>query len=206
MKHLKSLFLSTYALCLLITASGCGKEKIEPLYTVSPDFLAYCYFQKGSYWIYSEDSFPANKDSVYVFSSVHDTVREESGLNHYEYEEFLYGYVVRNETLLIRIYNSGPDQFELLMSEADHRQNIFATHLFEIAGKDSIDAWTKITGRFDTLLINRVLYHDLIQVTHRRSTYGNPTREILFAKGVGVVRRSFWDGTTWSLKRYHIAQ
>ncbi len=205
MKHLKSLLLSTFALYLLIAALGCGKEKLVPLYTVSPDFLAYCYFQKGSYWIYSEDSFPANEDSVYVVASVQDTVREESGLNHYEYEEFRYGYVVRNETLLISIYNSGPDHFALLMAESDHRQNLFATHLFEFAGIDSVDeGMTKITGRFATMSINRVVYQDLIQVTHLQNINGNPTREILFAKGVGVVRRSFWDGTTWSLKRYHL--
>ncbi len=205
MKHLKAFLLSTFALYMLVAALGCGKEKIEPLYTVSPDFLAYCYFQKGSYWIYEQDSFPGNLDSVYVISESHDTVLDYNARPKYEYERFLYGIVLRNTKWLIRIDNSGPDSFVLQMSESDSVLNFNAFHFFQRAGVDSLDeGFTKITGRFATMTINRVVHHDLIQVSHFENTNGNPTREILFAKGVGVVRRSFWDGTTWSLKRYHI--
>jgi hypothetical protein len=205
MKHLKSLLLSTFALYLLITVCGCGKEKIVPLYTVSPDFLSYCYFQNGSYWIYEEDSFPGSLDSVYVFFETHDTVLDYTARPKYEYERFLYGIVLRNTRWQILIINSGPDSFILQMSESDSLLNFDALHLFQFGDSDSIDGGlTKITGRFDSMVINRTVYHDLIQVTHFVNKYGNPTREILFAKGVGVVRRSFWDGTTWSLKRYHL--
>lgn len=205
MKHLKCILLSTFALYLLLTAFGCGKEKIVPLYTVSPDFLAYCYFQKGSYWIYEQDSFPGSLDSVYVVNSSHDTIKEYNARPRYEYERFLYWYVMNGIKLVVRIDNSGPDYFLLQMVETDSVWNYSACHLFQRAGTDSIeDGLTKITGRFAAMTINRTVYHDLVQVTHFENTNGNPTREILFAKDVGVVRRSFWDGTTWSLKRYHI--
>ena len=68
-----------------------------------------------------------------------------------------------------------------------------------------LSAYPDVTARhIDSLTFWGNTYHDLIQVTRNPAQNADRTYETIWARNVGVVRRSLRDGTNWSLLRYHI--
>ncbi len=72
-------------------------------------------------------------------------------------------------------------------------------------GSTVYSGYPGITSRYvDSLTFWGNAYHDLIVLTRTPPQNADRTYETIWARNVGVVRRSLSDGTNWSLLRYHI--
>ena len=203
-------------LVLALFLSGCpGNDPPErPFVELPAEFKSYCYFQAGSYWIYQNDSIASFQDSAYVFTSEcfeqYDAARTD-----FDYEACQVTMVYLGEPWVNNIYPDpytdplGPYLYELEeMKQPSFEKRAF--HLFQDEmGLDSMrlgDEFTFITGRYDSLSIGGIQYQNVIRVTHTASTFGNPIRELHWAKGVGIVKRLHWDGSSWTLLRHSVLQ
>ena len=205
-----------FLLVLAALSSGCpGNDPPErPFVELPAEFKSYCYFQAGSYWIYQNDSIASFQDSAYVFTS---ECKDQYDLDRtsFDFEECFYELVYLGEPWTEDLYPEsevdpgGPFLYHFV----DFQQPGIlkkAYHLFDDdLDLDSMrigDANTYITGRYDTLSIGGIEYQDVIRVTHTASTFGNPIRELHWAKGVGIVKRLHWDGSSWTLLRHSVLQ
>lgn len=197
-----------FLLLNLALFSGCPKPRDPIVHEMDPDFLDYCAFPDNSYWVYEQDSAPGILDSVSIAMAKHEYWTNEK--QNVQYEIYGYHYTIRGAEWYIEIrpyLNQEPNLFVLREMVLNTGQNS-AFHLFKYeAGGDTLrdgHPGAYISARHPQITINGTTYTDAITVTHPTSYYGNPTRELTFVRDVGIVRRTFWDGTTWSLVRYHI--
>lgn len=198
----------TFLLFSLVVLSGCPKPRDPIVHEMDQDFLAYCHFPDNSYWIYEQDSATATFDSVFTTSSAFELWANDK--QNVQYEIYSHRYTVRGREWYIEIrpyLNKEQNLYVVYEATPNTGQNS-AFHLFRYdAGGDTLydgHEGVCISMRHPQITINGTTYSDAITVTHPTSYYGNPTRQLTFVKHVGIVRRTFWDGTTWSLIRYHI--
>ena len=202
---------------LLFLAQACfllPKPKPRPYAPVPQIFKDYTVFQEGTYWIFQNDSFPSALDSSYVIkSSCSDEVSSAKWAYDFEicYLDLVYLNERWSQAAGAIMYSHEDDNYIYVnheFREVDQTGDCF--HLFlDSASMDTMRAgseFTYITGRYDTLELNGNTYHDVVRVTHEMNIYGNPNRELYYARNVGIIRRVLWDGNSWSLRRSHIVQ
>jgi hypothetical protein len=197
--------------------AGCDRdldEDEDEFVYVDSEILRFGWFPVGSYWIYENDSAQGQLDSNYVtatnhyfrylnsdstvqletyFVEIQENTRNcqrtfhpvgygEEGSYSANYVEFA-GYPIRVQYIDFFYFPSGRDSFRLV--EADPS--------------------TAIINQFTNLQIHGRTYPNAIEVT---SPHGNQPYEIasmVWVKDVGIVRKTYVDGSVWSLLRYYIA-
>ncbi|MBK9450711.1 MAG: hypothetical protein IPN95_15150 [Bacteroidetes bacterium] len=207
---MRSLFTFLFFLILFL-AMGCKEREPIPTYYVSKEMLRYCWFPNDSYWIYEEGDSTGDFDSVYA---------SHAGTQIYEDSEE--GYNWENYTLALTI--RGRRRFQstnawLAGSDGSHTLSDMFEYYSDstVEESDHVLFWdtrglnttfvypaTKVVGRYDSLEIRGVVYHDVIEVATDPPSAAEYTYNVVWAKDIGVIRRSILDGTVWNLVRYHI--
>ena len=188
------------------------KPEPRPYVPVPQIFKDYTVFQEGTYWIFQNDSFPAELDSSYVaYAQCADEKEEE--LFSFDREFCHSKWVYLNEDWLqwaeaIHYRLEGDGYIYVNSERRKSDPSEFSNHLFlDSASMDTLRAsfdFTRIAGRYDTLELNGKTYHDVIRVVREGSISYKPNRELYYARNVGIIKRILWDGNSWSLVRSHV--
>ncbi len=208
MKQLAYCFLMLLSLLWL----GCRRDKSPTIY-VHKEMLPYCWFPNGGYWVYEDVTTPGVMDSAYTTGNSRvEIIPDGFGLG-YEAEHYVWGYFFRGHSGGQGITaNAYGDDFEFsssLMKESftDSAGEQRSTLLFwDNDRPDSLGyPWNLCTVvRLDSIVIAGTTYHDVIQVTNNPPEGTYNTIETVWARGVGIVRRTMTDASIWELVRYHI--
>ena len=197
-----------YILLAVLVFLAC-KDK-TPTYYVDKEMLRYCWFPEGSYWIYEEANTPGLLDSVYA-SDVTRRINQEPEED-YKYEGFGMTLVVeskkrRQSTLAWPGEQESETLSELteFYSDAGGQQvdYLFFSHT---RGLDTLTSYptTIICNRLDTVNIHGKTYKDAIEVCIDPPSVADWTYNVIWAKDVGIIRRSMHNGIIWELVRYRI--
>ncbi len=200
-------FLSVFL--AILGLMGCKDD--EPLtYYVNQEMLSYCWFPVGSYWIYQEEGTPSLTDSVYVTNTWMEILPDYG--EGFQMERYGNGLVMQGK-LYGQSRTAWPsatfrDVTETVLDEGYSDSSEMVTDpifFWDGMGSTVYSGYPEITSRqIDSLTFWGNTYHDLIVVTRTPPQNAERTYETIWARNVGVVRRSLRDGTNWSLLRYHI--
>jgi hypothetical protein len=203
-----------FILLLLAIFGVVGCKDKEPLTVyVHQEMLPYCWFPHGGYWVYQEVTTPGWIDSTYsvgdpVISIVPDVFGEG-----YESESYNAAFMIRGKRWGRGILGFGyGDNFQYSLSEVSEsfsdstgqrRDEVF---FWDVVHSDTLFRYptTLVRQRFDSISIQGRVYYDAIEIVTDPLQAAEHSHEVIWAKGVGVVRRSMVDGTIWELVRYHI--
>ncbi|MDH5365679.1 MAG: hypothetical protein OEW67_01730 [Cyclobacteriaceae bacterium] len=205
------IIVSTFLQC-----GGC--EDSTSFIPLSEDFKTYTDFPEGSWWVYENVSDPNQKDSIYVMNrtmTINQNYREKT-----ESEFYKFDYVKSNgnikDTLKYLMYLSpvvdvsNPFFFYELIIE---KKGIFGLdvlfHPNEIGGIVGVnECGVHIADKQDTTFMRKQLYFDTI--TTKFPDQGgceSPNYYIsseTYARDVGVICRTYFDGSIYELVDYHI--
>lgn len=219
-QQLRNITLALPLLALLL--AGCPGDPEQKIAYVDPEILRYGWFPVGSYWVYEKDGVPGQLDSNYVVANKHTF--ELYDFDHHtgntlEYEVFSTSIVEKTRTTHRRFYPVG-FALEGSMSNYDVEDStknplIYYRDFFYFpSGKDFLevgdlnDSTTiiiRITSRFTNLQIHGQTYPEAIEVTSYPATQPYEIFSMVWVKDVGIVRKTYVDGSVWSLLRYDIA-
>ena len=213
-RRLQSLGLAVLA-ALLLSAS-CKKEKPPVKLDVDKDFRSYVHFNNGTWWVYMN-----------VDSSEFDTCIVSESQSEYEYHEDFDDPKVQFEELWFITDDRGLQVGMLTRPQplnADLSNILYTSKVFYMYGgilgpsnynlfkypyqEDTLrfaqNDDTYIKERLDSLSIQNVTYYNVITCRHEFQQAGSLIREITYAKGIGPIRKVYWDGSTWELIDYAI--
>jgi hypothetical protein len=191
---------------------GCKNTEEPKILFVNQEMLPYCWFPKGSYWIYEEENTPGRIDSVYVKSTWISIEPEESQEG---YRAEYYG-----STLMLRgkLFGQGRRPWPL-STTLDESFTEFTEGYSDSSGSadDIVLFWNPSNpsvlpsypgaltlNHLDAIEILGKKYYDAYDVNHTLQSIVGHTRRVVWVRNVGVVRREMQDGTNWSLVRYHV--
>ncbi len=190
---------------------GCKEREPKPTYYVSKEMLRYCWFPNDSYWIYEEGDSSGDFDSVYA-SHAGTQITKDPDDSGYNWENYTLALTIRGRRRFqsTNAWPSGVDGSHTLSEMIEYYSNSMVEESdymlsWDTQGPDTPFVYvnTQIVGHYDSMEIRGVVYHDVIEVaTHPLEA--DYTHNVVWAKDVGVIRRSIVDGTVWSLVRYHI--
>ena len=218
-RRLKRILTVNFPLLLIIASTfpqcnGCEDPAFIPL---SEDFKSYTDFPEGSWWVYENIDEPSVKDSVYVTRRFPGT--ETDHHTNLEYAINAYTLIKENkgnrEELKYLAYpppwtnsNSPFFYYELIVQDI----GMFGTYMLffpnEIGDKDSENCNVQIADKQDTTFMRKQSYFDTI--TTKFPDQGgceSPNYYIAsetYARDVGVIRRTYFDGSIYELVDYHI--
>jgi hypothetical protein len=200
-------FLSILVICLTM---GCKEREPKPTYYVSKEMLRYCWFPDGSYWIYEEGDSTGDFDSVYSSEAATRITKDPEEA--YNWEGYGMALTIRGKYRYQSTiaWPSGVDGTHTLSEMFEFYSNSMVEEVDYVLYWDTqgpntpfVYPTTQIVGRYDSMEIRGVVYHDVIEVATHPSA-AEYTHNVVWAKDVGVIRRSIVDGTVWNLVRYHI--
>ena len=202
-----------YLFFFLFVASFVSCKKESPHYTISDGMKQFFVYQKGSYWIYKNDS-TNSTDSTYVNNVIYSTQGiGDDGRHLYSFDlislyftsQILSNYIIGNiceETLpkLMIEDNNGFDivaYIEGLIPNQKANTN---------CGSPSGDI---LYEEFPSITINSVTYSNIVHTTV--ATQNNSQKySFYFAKNIGLIQYQYTENNTiqdsWSLKRYKVIQ
>lgn len=208
--HKIKLKLSLLILLLMgIFLSFCNKEAKH--YYISEEFKSWCSFNKGSYWIYQNDS-TLIQDSLFLTKdpSILDVpYRLDKGAPTYQHITILFMSQFFNQCRLV----TGPGGLELL--DMIIYSNEEPLGLVATPTQYFVPSWSNIPdGGYKTLVydstftIGSVKY---LNVVHTQFSYDGKLKKynFSFAKHVGLIKFVFEssDSTvSWSLIRHYVVQ
>jgi hypothetical protein len=194
----------------MIMLASCTKE--GRLHSVSQEFRDYLLFQKGSYWIYQDDSTKA-VDCTYLAGSPSYSIYKTG--DHEKSDPSIEQYLLS--------FTSGVYQGFQIFSTINDRNYLVVFFSFGHYGFGMIDqmipdsnyyidkdpfGYFKVSPLISSIDINAVTYHQVIN-TRFNNISGESTFTFYFAKHVGLVKiYGNWDNQnqSWSLLRYHVVQ
>jgi hypothetical protein len=211
----------------VVIFASCKKE--TPYYKISDDMKQYFVYQKGSYWVYRNDS-TGDTDSSYIdkYTLSRQGVGDNDGNHLYSFDlitlyfkskflnNFQIGYycsgpncltidgkfIDSNDTLLL---NTGPIAYfadwepNLKIYSQQCLRNCVFT--FSVIPKDTVD-----NNKYFNIIYSKMISID--------STENNPNfyfREIYFAENIGIIKyveiKKYYNiQRSWSLIRYNVIQ
>ena len=187
-------------LFLLFGAMNCNKNKNEPVILLDKDFLSYFAFPVGSWWIYKEIK-TGRKDSCFVeLYSFEEKVSPKEGniknqLLHYHIASKIH------PTILGFARPKGNSYY--LFKDLEAGVNYFRYPWVVNKQKDGDDHFN-MREHYDSIQINSVYYHDVLRTEFDYPDYGNTIKSEYYCKNVGVIKRIYFDSTTWELTKYFI--
>jgi hypothetical protein len=196
---------------VLCLATGCKEREPEPTFYVDQEVLSFCWFPMGSYWVYEEASMPGMLDSVYNSNPMHLIVKSDGD----NYASEGYSCDVKIRGLLVRQGASAEPKWAVDGPSVSYVSEFYSDSISEYHdyvlfkhsdGQNYFSFYpsTTIVQKADSIQILGVTYHDIVEVATSPQSMANFTQNVVWAKDVGVIRRSFVDGTVWNLVRYHI--
>jgi hypothetical protein len=183
----------------LLMGSNCRDDCNEPVpyHSLDKDFLSYCVFPEGSWWVYEEEN-SGEIDSTYIISK--ESGRREGILGRgcdvrYEYEAVNIRKVIRGEELYATAYPQIVDANSVWHYAYNQGSTL---HFFKFP--DNRDTLTEdfFKTRYDSLIVSGKIYKDVIEI--RSGSYWSE----FYSKDVGLIRREFNDSTKWNLIKYYI--
>ncbi|MBW3544040.1 MAG: hypothetical protein KY428_00330 [Bacteroidetes bacterium] len=218
MQKLLAVFLLSSIACI---GSACDPGP-EATILIPKEYKAYVDFPVGSWWVYEDVNDPAKRDSVYVFGELKRMIPSKHKDIEYEgiSNRVVFKHLDRIDSITFRLtydvfsYSSGVDYFQYLA--AIPAQGIMGLEMLFFpnqVGDSSFvyECGIHVTDKKDTLKVGKDTYHNTITtafpVGEFSSCYEAPPYFILsetYAKGVGVVRRQYADGSVYELAAYHI--
>lgn len=217
MKKLLSLLLLPSLACI---GTACDPGP-EATILIPEEYKAYVDFPAGSWWVYEQVGDPARKDSVYIYRESVRMVTDDRGDTEYEinFDHVTFQHHDRVDSIAYILsfhpdaYSSGVEYYQYEM--AIPAQGIMGLEMLFFTNKadDSsmYECGIQIIDKQDALQVGKDTFHNTITtafpVGKFSSCYEAPPYFILsetYAKGVGVVRRQYADGSVYELTAYHI--
>ncbi len=207
------IFLLVLIISILCLASNCKKEEPIPIEFIplNQEFLSYFAFPVGSWWVYEEMA-SGMTDSIYVTKyELLEIEDKKDDINYIalsyhlknSYNEYYFSagpnpHFISNDTLFIfkEAYNIGNCTYT-------------AIRLFYSKKNDnpfSINENTFIKNIYDTLIIGNTSYNDVYQIENKNQEYGNQIKSEYYAKGIGIIIKTYFDGKIFELKNHFINQ
>lgn len=167
-----------------------------PFHKLDQDFLSYCVFPAGSWWVYEEEN-SGEIDSTYITSMQY--TKDENILGRgcdvrYEYEAVNIRKVIKGEELYATAYPQIVDA-NSVWYYAYNQGSIL--HFFKFP--DNRDTLRKdfFRTQYDSLIVSGKPYLKVVEI--RSGSYSE-----FYSKDVGLIRREFNDSTKWNLIKHHI--
>jgi hypothetical protein len=199
-----------YPVLIVLMSMGCKDD--EPLtYYVNQEMLRYCWFPVGSYWIYEEENTPGWFDSVYNSNPLHviEPVEGQDFISEgYSYDLVLRGLKFR-QGAQAEPFGSDENVSISYVSEfhSDSSGQVHDYLLFMDESQSNMlpmHPSTMVIQRLDSLVISGATYYSVIEIGTVPEAEADFTVKSIWAKDVGVIRRTLVDGTSWELVRYRI--
>jgi hypothetical protein len=182
------------------------KKPESPIVYVQKEMLEYCWFPDGSYWVYEEENTPGWMDSIYSAGAKTSIIPDNTneGFQSESYGWQLNGTVNTYWQTVIAWGN--PPDFDKSYSEmtefyrdTDPPQQDYIFFWDAKYGPELPTATVGISQNYhDSIVIAGNTYYHAIEVVK------SPSWHMIWAKGVGVVKRSMMNGQVWNLVRYRI--
>ncbi|HZG01802.1 MAG TPA: hypothetical protein VEY71_12420 [Chitinophagales bacterium] len=203
-------------------SASCKKERQEgPKVNVDKDFLKYAYFNNGTQWIY-RNVVDSSLDICTVTGAgsryqYHNKPKPNEKESSPQFEEYSFEYIDRGLPVAVIVSS------ELLTADFSqvlhfaktfykyggilgpaYSYNLFKYPYAEDTLRHLSNEATHITERLDSVVVQNQAFYDAITCRHDYQASGSVIREITYAKGVGPIRKVYWDGSTWELIDYTI--
>lgn len=199
-------------LCCLFLAIGCKEEPV-PTFYVHQEMLPYCWFPNGGYWVYTDLTTPGRTDSNYTVGEPSISIIPD--MDNVGYKSESYGiemhYFGQNAGLSLFAYGYGPEleYTYTVVREAIHvPDDSFGDPTFfwddDLPDTLAENAYVTVSARYDSIQIQGSTYYDAIEVAASSGSGVELFQRTIWARGVGVVRRSMTDGSVWELLRYEV--
>jgi len=182
----------------VLMGSNCRDDCNEPVpfHKLDKDFLSYCVFPEGSWWVYEEE-ISGEIDSTYIISK--ESGRKEGILGRgcnvkYEYEYITIQQVINEDVIFCHASPRIVD-VNTVWYYAYSKSSVI--HFFKFP--DNRDTLRKdfFRTRYDSLIVSGKSYMNVVEI--RSGSYSE-----FYSKDVGQIRRGFKDSTKWNLIKYHI--
>jgi hypothetical protein len=210
MKHSKHIICFPFCLIILIMFVACTKEGHH--YSISQEFKDYFLFQKGSYWIYQNDStnsidctYLATQPSFEIYKTG-DHQKSDPSIEQYllPFTSGIFkGFEIFTKTdshnYLLFYINSEPDAFGMIDQLIPD-----SNYYFESRPQGYFKVWPFIPS-FD---VNAITFYQVLNSRFNNTKEEN-TFNFYFAKHFGLIKLfGKWENKnqSWSLIRYHIVQ
>lgn len=202
-----------------LLSESCGKKtQPGPKVYVDKDFLDYVHFNNGTRWIYMNTG-STEFDTCVVTGSSHafEYHEQEPKESDPQFEEFSFRSDDRGIPIGV-LTTSNPVHFgdvsQIFYSSRTFYMydNIlgpsYSYNLFQYPYADDTlrtgNEMTHIAERLDSIIVQNQTYHNIITTRHEFQQAGSLIREITYAKGIGPIRKVYWDGSTWELVDFTI--
>jgi hypothetical protein len=215
-----------FLICVLVGFVSCKKD--TPYYKISDSMKQYFLYQKGSYWIYQNDS-TNTIDSTYVdnISSGTQGIGDD-GRHLYSFDWITINYKSKFlQNFKIAYFCTGPNSLQIaeIYSDLDSSLMNLSDGPTAFIGNSELNTLTYsnclgnavfIYKVIPSITVNDLNYSNIIYTKLKSidSSSSNPefySREIYFAKNIGIIKyletyRYFNKQRFWSLKTYKVIQ
>lgn len=206
-----SFYLFILMLFICSTFQGCKKDP-KPTYYLDQELKDYCYFTKGSYWVY-EDTLNNFHDSEIVLESSFEKVEIKN------YNLILEVLLVKYKSDFwntIITSNGNPSISDLSASECVNYwgdPNIQSYDCRYVSYSDSNKILNPIENskirffnKLDSLTLNNKTYFNVKIFQNKTQTSAQTIKFIWYAKNIGIIKKEMFDGKVWLLKDYNVKQ
>jgi hypothetical protein len=198
---------------VVLLMSGVGCKKKEPRhYTISDELKQWYLYQRGSYWIYWNESTNI-LDSTYVeidpaYSTYHSTVSDDV-VDTYDHISNKY------EGAFVQGFAIDPSEVSCHLNFLNNSSAEYAylTNVIEGSYIDISGDRFEYVKHYDTLTFNGITFENVRYTKCSRKYIQKISNSIVLhfycAKNIGLIKFRFeYNGqdTTWSLLRFHVIQ
>ena len=205
----RSYLLSLLLSALTFSSSCCKKDPIEPeKFLIPKDVVDYIHYDLGSWWKYMEVT-SGEIDSVYVTESKFYYASDLP----YQFESL--DNMLRDEVVESGLYfdfdEGDPRPPTRYIVEAAN-DNVYGYSFFYCTNPCDTNPiipfpeGLSTRANIDTLTVQGDVYSDIIHVININTFTHTHINEVWYARHVGVIKRKFFDGTTWELVEHHSTQ
>jgi hypothetical protein len=224
MKSKNNILIFLSLIWLITNAADCGgggnPEPVtcteENTVKFPQDALDRFYFKEGSYWVYTDSATSTQYDSVWVYHNTwNSTSKKEDG--HYKNKCYEFGYSLI-KTLSGLHYNQGLlPVFSIDDKLIDYSNEQFRIELSDIlSGTASLTRFyfngnnydTRFTGEVsfkDSLEVNSTIYNDILKI-HYADQHSDFLNDGYWARNIGLIKYTDFNGTVWELTNYNAIQ
>ena len=196
-----------FCLGILALFSSCSKKKAITYY-IDNSFKEWVLFQKGSYWVYFNDS-------SHMLDSAFVDMQPRYGLSppeteHMDHYQSIY-YTVTSSFIRDVYIGRDPDESYVAIGFFYPKNDVFKAlnSGYTNGSWNGSSSFTSLIEKIDTMILNYKKFTNVIHTRTNEVIYDSSQYDFYFAKNIGLIKFSAKTNSfdsTWSLMRWHIIQ